>query len=292
MGIATQPFGRTGHQSTRTLFGAAALSRATQDEADRTMDVLMQYGVNHIDTAARYGDSEVRLGPWMKKYRQQFFLATKTRERTYDGAWDNLRRSLDRLQVDSVDLWQFHNLVEPQEWDVAMGPGGVLEAALEARDQGLIRFIGVTGHGLAIPSMHARSLKRFAFDSVLLPYNYMMMQNPDYVADVESLLATCQERQVAIQTIKSLARGPWDEKPRTRNTWYEPIEAQADIDRAVHWVLSRPGIFLNTTGDMHLLPRVLDAASRFEAAPPEEEMQAAAEKLELEPLFTLERTGP
>jgi aryl-alcohol dehydrogenase-like predicted oxidoreductase len=292
MGIATQPFGRTGHQSTRTLFGAAALSRATQDEADRTMEVLMQYGVNHIDTAARYGDSEVRLGPWMKKYRQQFFLATKTRERTYEGAWDNLRRSLDRLQVDSVDLWQFHNLVEPEEWDVAMGPGGVLEAALEARDQGLIRCIGVTGHGLAIPSMHARSLERFEFDSVLLPYNYMMMQNPDYAADVETLLATCQERQVAIQTIKSLARGPWDEKPRTHNTWYEPIEAQADIDRAVHWVLSRPGIFLNTTGDIHLLPKVLDAASRFEAAPPEDEMRAAAEKLELEPLFTLERTGP
>jgi aryl-alcohol dehydrogenase-like predicted oxidoreductase len=292
MGIATQPFGRTGHQSIRTLFGAAAFSRATQDEADRTMDVLMQYGVNHIDTAARYGDSEVRLGPWMKKYRPQFFLATKTRERTYEGAWDNLRRSLDRLQVDSVDLWQFHSLVEPEEWDVAMGPGGVLEAALEARDQGLIRFIGVTGHGLAIPSMHARSLERFAFDSVLLPYNYMMMQNPDYAADVESLLTTCQERQVAVQTIKSLARGPWDEKPRTRNTWYEPIEAQADIDRAVHWVLSRPGIFLNTTGDIHLLPKVLDAASRFEAAPPEDEMQAVAEKLGMEPLFTLERTGP
>jgi aryl-alcohol dehydrogenase-like predicted oxidoreductase len=292
MAIATQPFGRTGHQSTRTLFGAAALSRATQDEADRTMEVLMQYGVNHIDTAARYGDSEVLLGPWMKKYRQQFFLATKTRERTYEGAWDNLRRSLDRLQVDSVDLWQFHNLVEPEEWDVAMGPGGVLEAALEARDQGLIRFIGVTGHGLAIPSMHARSLERFAFDSVLLPYNYMMMQNPDYAADVETLLAACQESQVAIQTIKSLARGPWDEKPRTRNTWYEPIEEQIDIDRAVHWVLSRPGIFLNTTGDIHLLPKVLDAASRFEAAPPDDEMQAAAEKLELEPLFTLQRTGP
>jgi aryl-alcohol dehydrogenase-like predicted oxidoreductase len=292
MGIATQPFGRTGHQSTRTLFGAAALSRATQDEADRTMDVLRHSGGKHIDTAARYGESEVLLGPWMKQYRQHFFLATKTRERTYEAAWDNLRRSLDRLQVDSVDLWQFHNLVEPEEWEVAMGPGGVLEAALEARDQGLIRCIGVTGHGLPIPSMHSRSLDRFEFDSVLLPYNYMMMQNPDYAADVQTLLATCEERQVAMQTIKSLARGPWDDKPRTRNTWYEPIEEQADIDCAVHWVLSRPGIFLNTTGDIHLLPKVLDAASRFESAPPDDEMQAAAEKLELEPLFTLERTGP
>lgn len=290
--IATQAFGQTGHQSTRTIFGAAALSRATQDEADRTMEVLFKYGINHIDTAARYGDSEQLLGPWMKKHRQDFFLATKTRERTYQGAWDNLRRSLDRLQVENVDLLQFHNLVEPEEWDVAMGPGGALEAALEAREQGLIRFIGVTGHGLAIPSMHSRSLERFEFDSVLLPYNYMMMQNPQYAADVEALVATCQARQIAIQTIKSLARGPWDEKPKTRNTWYEPIEEQAEIDRAVHWVLSRPGIFLNTTGDIHLLPKVLDAASRFQAAPSDDEMQVAAEKLELEPLFTAERTGP
>jgi aryl-alcohol dehydrogenase-like predicted oxidoreductase len=290
--IACQPFGHTGHQSTRTLFGAAALSRATPEEADRTLEVLLQYGVNHIDTAARYGDSEVRIGPWMAQYRQQFFLATKTRERTYQGAWDGIRRSLERLQVEQVDLLQFHNLVDPQEWEVAMGPGGALEAALEARGQGLIRFIGVTGHGLAIPSMHLRSLERFTFDSVLLPYNYMMMQNPQYVADFEALLQVCHERQVAVQTIKALARGPWEDTPRTRNTWYEPLEDQADIDNAVHWVLSRPGIFLNTTGDINLLPCVLDAASRFQAAPSEAVMRATADKLGLEPLFTAERTGP
>jgi len=290
--LPCQPFGHTGHQSTRTIFGAAALSRATQEEADRTLEVLVQYGVNHIDTAARYGDSELRIGPWMSQYRQHFFLATKTRERTYQEAWDNLRRSLERLQVEQVDLLQLHNLVDPQEWEVAMGPGGALEAALEARAQGLIRFIGVTGHGLAIPSMHVRSLERFAFDSVLLPYNYMMMQNPQYVADFEALLQVCHERQVAIQTIKSLARGPWEDKPHTRNTWYEPLEAQGDIDSAVHWVLSRPGIFLNTTGDIHLLPRVLDAARRFQEAPSDAAMHATADKLGLEPLFTAERTGP
>lgn len=290
--LARQPFGHTGHQSTRTIFGAAALSRATQEEADRTLEVLLQYGVNHIDTAARYGESEVRLGPWMATYRQHFFLATKTRERTYQGAWDGIRRSLERLQVEQVDLLQFHNLVDPQEWEVAMGPGGALEAALEARAQGLVRFIGVTGHGLAIPSMHLRSLERFAFDSVLLPYNYMMMQNPQYVADVEALLQICHERQVAVQTIKALARGPWEDKPRTRTTWYEPLEEQADIDRAVHWVLNRPGVFLNTTGDIHLLPCVLDAASRFREAPSDAAMRATADKLGLEPLFTAERTGP
>jgi aryl-alcohol dehydrogenase-like predicted oxidoreductase len=290
--IPQQPFGRTGHQSTRTIFGAAALSRANQDEADRTFEVLLQYGVNHIDTAARYGDSELRIGPWMAKHRQDFFLATKTRERTYQGAWDNLRRSLERLRVDSVDLLQMHNLVDPEEWDVAMGPGGALEALIEARDQGLIRFIGVTGHGLAIPSMHLRSLERFHFDSVLLPYNYMMMQNPQYAADFKALLKVCEERQIAFQTIKSLARGPWDEKPRNRNTWYEPIEAQGDIDHAVHWVLSQPGVFLNTAGDIHLLPKVLDAASRFETEPSEDAMQDSAARLGLEPLFTTERTGP
>ena len=290
--LPRQPFGHTGHQSTRTIFGAAALSRVTQEEADRTLEVLLQYGVNHIDTAARYGDSEVRIGPWMAQQRQHFFLATKTRERTYQGAWDNLRRSLERLRVEQVDLLQLHNLVDPQEWEVAMGPGGALEAALEARAKGLIRFIGVTGHGLAIPSMHLRSLQRFAFDSVLLPYNYMMMQNPQYVADFEALLKICHERQVAVQTIKALARGPWEDKPRTRNTWYEPLEDQAAIDHAVHWVLSRPGIFLNTTGDIDLLPRVLDAARRFEVAPSDKVMRATADKLGLEPLFTLERTGP
>jgi aryl-alcohol dehydrogenase-like predicted oxidoreductase len=290
--LPRQPFGHTGHQSTRTLFGAAALSRVTQEEADRTLEVLLQYGVNHIDTAARYGDSELRIGPWMAQHRQHFFLATKTRERTYQGAWDNLRRSLERLQVEQVDLLQLHNLVDPQEWEVAMGPDGALEAALEARAQGLIRFIGVTGHGLAIPSMHLRSLQRFAFDSVLLPYNYMMMQNPQYAADFEALLHICGERQIAVQTIKALARGPWEDQHRSRNTWYEPLEEQADIDSAVHWVLSRPGIFLNTAGDIHLLPRVLDAASRFQAAPSDALMQATADKLGLEPLFTAERTGP
>ncbi|ETW94603.1 aldo/keto reductase [Candidatus Entotheonella palauensis] len=290
--IPKQSFGQTGHQSTRTIFGAAALSRANQDEADRTFEVLFQYGINHIDTAARYGDSELLIGPWMAKHRQDFFLATKTRERTYQGAWDNLRRSLERLRADSVDLLQMHNLVDPEEWDVAMGPGGALEALIEARDQGLIRFIGVTGHGLAIPSMHLRSLERFNFDSVLLPYNYMMMQNPQYAADFKALLKVCHERQIAFQTIKSLARGPWDEKTRNRNTWYEPIESQGDIDHAVHWVLSQPGIFLNTAGDINLLPKVLDAASRFEAEPSDETMQDSAVRLGLEPLFTAERTGP
>ena len=289
--IDRQPFGRTGHQSSRVIFGAAAFSRVNQDDADRTLEVLLENGVNHIDTAARYGDSELRIGKWMARHRQDFFLATKTRERTYQGAWDDLRRSLERLRVDAVDLWQLHNLVDPQEWEIAMRPDGVLAAATEAREQGLIRFIGVTGHGLPIPSMHLRSLERFAFDSVLLPYNVTMMRTPQYTADVGTLLKVCAERNVAVQTIKSLAVGPW-EGPPTRSTWYEPLEAQADIDAAVHWVFGRPEVFLNTSGDIHILPRLLEAAARFEGRPSEEEMQAAVERCGMVPLFTEERAGP
>jgi len=278
-------FGRTGHLSTRAIFGAAALSQVTQAEANRTLDVLLEYGVNHIDTAAGYGDSELRIGPWMAQHRKDFFLATKTGERTYQNARDEFHRSLERLQVDSVDLLQLHYLVDPQEWETAMGPGGALEAAIEAREQGLTRFIGVTGHDIVVAERHLQSLEKFDFDSVLLPYSYVLMQNEAYATNFEKVLAWCQKRNVAVQTIKSITRGPWGNKPQTRATWYEPLEAQADIDRAVHWVLKRPGIFLNTVGDIHLLPKVLDAASRFEAGPSDAEMQATVEKLEMEPLF-------
>jgi aryl-alcohol dehydrogenase-like predicted oxidoreductase len=283
--IDKQAFGRTGHMSTRTLFGAAALGDVSQDEADRTLDLLLEHGINHIDTAASYGESELRIGPWMAQYRSRVFLATKTGERTYERARDEFHRSLERLRVDSVDLLQLHNLVDPQEWEVAMGPGGALEAAIEARDQGLVRYIGVTGHGLTIAAMHKRSLERFDFDSVLLPYSYILVQNEQYAADFEALLKLCTERNVAVQTIKAIVRAPWAGRPQTTATWYEPLEEQSDIDLAVHWVLGRPGVFLNTVGDIHVLPKVLDAASRFQARPSDDEMRALVERAELEPLF-------
>lgn len=278
------PFGRTGHLSTRTLFGAAALSQVSQADADRTLDVLLEYGINHIDTAASYGDAELRIGPWLETYRDRFFLATKTEERTYQGAWDELRRSLERLRTDHVDLWQMHILVDPDEWETAMGPGGALEAFVAAREQGLVRYLGVTGHGTTIAQMHLRSLSRFDFDSVLLPYNYAMMQNPQYAADFERLLQVCKERNVAVQTIKSLTRGPWGDKPQTRATWYEPLEKQEEIDTAVHWVLNRPGIFLNTVGDIDLLPKVLDAAARFDPQP-QKALNDKMAAIATEPLF-------
>src|SRR3989442_3200084 len=220
--IERRPFGRTGHLSTATLFGGAALARASQADADRTLDLLLRYGVNHIDTAARYGDSELRIGPWMARHRKDFFLATKTGSRTAPEAREDLHRSLERLRVDHVDLIQLPPLGHPDDWDQAMGPGGALEAVIEAREEGLARFIGVTGHDWAIAAMHRRSLARFDFDAVLLPYNFFIAQQERYRRDFEGVLGVCRERNVAVQVIKSIARGPWATAARTHTTWYQP----------------------------------------------------------------------
>jgi aryl-alcohol dehydrogenase-like predicted oxidoreductase len=285
--IERRPFGRTGHDSTVTLFGAAALARASQDDADRTLDVLLRHGVNHIDTAARYGDSELRIGPWMARHRQDFFLATKTGSRDAKGARDDLHRSLERLRVDRVDLIQMHALWHPDDWERAMGPDGALEALIEARAQGLARFIGVTGHGWSIAAMHRRSLARFDFDSVLLPFNYFMAGDERYRTHFEEVLAICRERRVAVQIIKSIARGPWATTDRSHTTWYQPLEAQADIDRAVHWILGIPGTHINTPGDLTLLPRVLEAASRYERRTSDADMATMLTTQRMTSLFGL-----
>jgi predicted aldo/keto reductase-like oxidoreductase len=255
-------------------------------DAERTLETLLAHGVNHIDTAAGYGDSELRIASWLARHRDAFFVATKTGERSYAAAREQIRRSLDRLGVDHVDLLQLHNLVDVPDWEFALREGGALEAAVEARDEGLARFIGVTGHGLTVARMHRRSLERFPFDSVLLPYTYVQMRDELYAADFEALLETCIERGVAVQTIKSISLAPWDGRPQTANTWYEPLREQGDIDVAVHWVLGRPGVFLNTVGDVTLLPKVLDAAERFESRPPDEAMAGLVERRRLVPLFS------
>jgi aryl-alcohol dehydrogenase-like predicted oxidoreductase len=283
--IAKAEFGRTGHMSTRTLFGGAAVGSVDQAAADRTLDVLLEYGINHIDVAASYGDAELRIGPWMEHYRKDFFLATKTGQRTYQKARDEIHRSLERLRVDRVDLLQLHNLIDPEEWEIAMGPGGALEAAIEAREEGLTRFIGVTGHTLAAPSTHMRSLERYDFDTVLLPYSYILVQNEQYAADFGALVEMCRKRQVAVQTIKSIARRPWDDRPRTANTWYQPLTEQEALDKAVHWVLGNPYVFLNTASDIHILPQVLDAANRFRDRPSDEEMDEVLAEKEMVPLW-------
>lgn len=283
--IPKQPFGRTGHDSSRAVFGAASLGKVTQADADKTLDLLLEYGINHIDTAASYGDSELRIAPWLKRYPKTFFLATKTGERTYTKARDEIHRSLERLGVDHVDSLQLHNLVDPEEWKTAMGDDGVLKAAVEAREQGLVRFIGVTGHGLTIAAMHLKSLGVFDFDSVLLPYSYILMQNKQYAADFEKLVELCEERNVAVQVIKTITRRPWGELPQTKNTWYEPLEQQPDIDKMVHWAMAREKFFLCTVGDVTVLPKMLEAASRYESKPSDKEMEAVLKQQTMEPLF-------
>jgi aryl-alcohol dehydrogenase-like predicted oxidoreductase len=279
------PFGRTGHTSSRVIFGAAALGAIRQEKADAVLELLLAHGVNHVDTAAMYGDSELRVGAWMPRHRDRFFLATKTHERTAEGASASLERSRERLQSDRLDLIQLHNLVDEREWQVALGPGGALEALVEARERGQVRFLGVTGHGTRVAAMHLASLERFPFDSVLLPYNFTMLAQPDYAADVERLLALCERRGVAVQTIKAIARRRWGEGDERRHSWYEPIRDADALARAVRFVLSKPGLFLNTSSDASLLPALLAAAEEPIARPTARELAQDVARLEMSPLF-------
>ena len=257
----------------------------TQKVADETLEVLLKHGVNHIDVAAGYGDAELRIAPWLAREPNRFFLATKTGRRDEQGAREELHRSLDRMKVDHVDLWQLHSLADPIEWDQALSPGGALDAALAARAEGLIRWIGVTGHGTQIAATHRRSLDRFDFDSVLLPYNYLSMRIPYYRENFNALAETCKERGTAVQTIKSIALRPWMERDHTRTTWYQPLESPDDIDLAVWWAMGRTGIFVNSVGDVDLLPLVLGAADRFNRAPSDSEMQKLVERSLSVPIF-------
>jgi len=287
--IETLAFGRTGHRSSRILFGAAALWNATPEQAARTLEMLLARGVNHIDVANSYGRAELRVGESMRRLRSRFFLATKTGKRDHAGAWRHIERSLERLQTSQLDLIQLHNLVDDAEQRMALSPDGALRAAVEAREQGLVRFIGVTGHGTQVAAAHLRSLARFPFDSVLLPYNFTMMSQPQYAADFEALYAECQRRGVAMQTIKSVAMRRWlDGELRTHNTWYAPVSAPEDVERAVHWALARPGIFVNTASDLGLLGLQLDAAESFAGGPSDLELDEAWARIGVAPLFTPE----
>ena len=285
--IERAAFGRTGHRSSRVIFGAAGIgTMKRQEKADEVLSLLLEFGVNHIDTAASYGDSELRLAPWLRTHRNDVFLATKTDDRTGDGARASLERSLKRMGVDSVDLVQLHNLVEPDEWETAYAPNGAVAALARARDEGLVRFIGVTGHGTRIPAMHLRSLERFDFDSVLFPYNFTMLQSAAYRADVESLLGVCSERGVAVQTIKAVARRRWaQDSTEPHFSWYEALPPGDALARAVDFVLGREQLFLNTSSDSRLLRPVLEAATRHGGVPSDAAMQADADAHGVSALF-------
>jgi len=291
MPIEKRRFGRTEHLSSAVLFGGAALKDCDQATADRVLDLLLEYGINHIDTAASYGDSELRIGPWMRRHRRQFFLASKTGDRRYQAARESIRRSLDRLQTDRLDLIQIHSLSHPDEWQTAMGEDGALRACIEARDEGLVRFIGVTGHGWTIAAMHRRSLERFDFDSILLPYNWFTARHATYAQDFEDTVALADQRDAAVQTIKSIARGPWAAGiERGYATWYQPLDEEDAITQAVHWVLQRDKFFLNSVGDIDLLPAVLRAAASAGEDTPrldDATMAAMSERMGLSSIFGL-----
>ena len=287
--IATAPFGRTGHQSTRIIFGAAALGGMNQERADATLDLVADAGVNHIDTAADYGRSEERLHHWLSDHRDEVFLATKTGERGGDGARAELERSLIRMGVDRVDLVQLHNLVEEDEWRTAFAPGGAVQALARARDEGLVGHIGVTGHGLRIAGMHRRSLEEFPFDSVLLPYSAVLMGLDVYRDDFAELRAACRLHGVAVQTIKAVARRRWEPDDDSRRfSWYEPLRDEGPVERAMRYVLAEPDLFLNTTSDATVLPTVLAVAARLGEVvdPPEAEaLEADIAELGIRPIF-------
>ena len=283
--IQTMPFGHTGHDSTRLLFGAAALGGMRQDKADATLTIMRDAGINHIDVAASYGEAEIRLASFLQDYRREYFLATKTGDRTYDGAKASIERSLRRMQVEQLDLIQFHNLATDREIDQVFAADGALRAATKAKEEGLVRFIGVTGHGTRIAEMHLKSLSQFDFDSVLLPYNPMLMRDDTYAEEFETLYDKCREDQIAMQTIKSIARRRWKEGDTSpRFSWYEPIRDEEALRRAVHWVLSREGIFLNTSSDASLLPAIIGAASDIYPIT-NEDIEGDLQSQAAEPLF-------
>jgi len=285
--IAKQSFGKTKQESSRIIFGGYALSKATQDEADNILELLLKNGINHIDTALIYGNSEKLIGSWMENHRKDFFLATKTRSRSYKGAWKNLRQSLELLNVEYIDLWQMHALTNPQGWEKVMSPGGTLEAFIEARDEGLVRFLGVTAHGSKAPFMHKRSLERFDFDAVMLPYNYMRMQNTKYADNFNELITLCQKRNVAVQTIKSISRRPWGDNPKTHNTYfYQPLIDENAIEKSVHWALGLEDSFVITAGDLDLVPQMLDAAKCYREQPSDSEMSALVEKFNVQEILS------
>lgn len=286
--IPRRTFGKTNHRSSATIFGGYALNTASKEQANHVLDMLREYGVNHIDTAPSYGNSEELIGEWMKDHQKDFFLGTKIDKRTYEKAKTQIHNSLNRLHVDQIDLIQFHNLTNPNDWQTVFGENGALKAAKEARSQDLVKYIGVTGHGLNAPNMHRRSLRAFDFDSVLLPLNYPLLQNSNYAQTFHALLEKCKEHDVAVQTIKGIARRRWNKnEEHTTNTWYKPLQSHQAINRAVHWCLSFHSVFLITAGDIDLLPKILEAANRFQKgeAPTEEEMKELVKQKAMEPLW-------
>ena len=278
-------FGRTEHSSTVAIFGAAAFGGVSQAEADRVMEMIIAAGVNHIDVAPSYGQAEERIGPWMPRVRERFFLGCKTTERTREGAWNELQASLPRLQTDRFDLYQLHAVCSFEELDAVTAKGGALEAAVKAREQGLTRFIGITGHGVDAPAIYLEALRRFDFDSILFPLNFVQLANQKYRADTEALIAECRRKDVGTMVIKTITKGPWQGDPPWAACWYEPFNEMDAIQKAVNFALSHDVTGLCTVGDIHVLPKVLEACEKFTPMPADEREKLIESSHNFEPLF-------
>jgi len=283
--MKTRRFGRTDHMSTIAIFGGAAFWEISQEDADKVMEQVIEAGINHIDIAPSYGQAEERVGPWMPRERERFFLGCKTMERTKQSAWDEMQRSLKRLQTETFDLYQCHAITTMDELDSITMKGGALEAFVEARQRGLIKYIGITGHGVDAPKIYLEALRRFDFDSVLFPLNFVQMENPEFRKNTEALIAVCKAKDVGTMVIKTITKGPWGEKEKTATTWYEPFDKADEIQRAVNFALSYEVTGLCTAGDTRVLPLVLDACEKFKQLDGSEMDAIIQSAQQYEPLF-------
>lgn len=288
--MQTRRFGRTGHQSTVAIFGGAAFWDTTQDVADRITEQVLQAGVNHFDVAPSYGKAEVLLGPWIPKIRKDIFLGCKTTERTEKGAWEELQRSLERLRTDHFDLYQIHAITSMEQLNEALAPGSVIDAILRAREEGLTKHIGITGHGNDSPAVFIEALRRFDFDSVLFPINFVQYAIPKYRRDAEALVAECKKRDVGTMIIKAIGKGVWRDQPRTATTWYEPFVDREHIQQGVNFALSQDVTGLCMAGDVKVVPLFLEACENFTPLNEAEQEALIATANQYESVFAL--NGP
>ena len=278
-------FGRTGHMSTVAILGGAAFGEVDQAATDEAMQLVLEYGVNHIDIAPSYGHAEKNLAPWMKTHRDQFFLGCKTLERTREGARMELEESLKRLHTDHFDLYQLHAIKNLEGLDFVTQPGGALEALIKARTEGLIRHIGITGHGVLAPEVFIEALRRFDFDSVLFPVNFVQFAEPNYKAKALELLKLCENKNVGSMLIKSITRAPWGDREQKFDTWYEPFTESEMIQKAVNFSLSQNATGICTAGDTRLLPMILKACEDYRPMSEAEQSKLIENARLYQPLF-------
>ncbi|MFC1995180.1 aldo/keto reductase [Chloroflexota bacterium] len=274
--------GKTEHMSSILTFGGAAIGHCTQYEAESAIELALEHSINHFDVAPSYGNAEVLLGPWMGKHHKEIFLGCKTTERTKAGAHDSFQRSLERLKIDSFDLFQFHGVNDFEALDTILGKGGALEAILEAKEQKLAKYIGITGHH---PSVQLEALNRFPFDTVLFPLNRVLAALKNDYSDFSVLLDQAKQKDVGMIAIKAITKKPWQQETHKYHTWYEPFDTQIEIDKSIWYVLSQGITTMPMSSDVTLWPMLISAAERFQKMDEAEQAAAVSEVAQYESIF-------